>query len=185
MRNQGIIFGLVLVFFSVSVCFAQTLEKKYKRPVEIENQVRLTKSPTVAFWRSAIIPGLGQHYVGQKKKSYLIGSAELLLIAATAYEYERTSHYSDLVDHYLAELNAAPGNISVQNSYKSVYNKYNQHFERRNTLVWTNAIFWFLNAVDAYVQAHLFEFDRPLDFESKISLSEHQPDVICCLVIQF
>ena len=97
-----------------------------------------TKSPVGALWRSALIPGWGQWYTEHRWKSVLIAGTEIFFAGATLYEDAQISRSATSweVDH---------------------------HRSRRTTF-----FLWLIGTcvyslIDAYVDAHLYEFDRDLE----------------------
>lgn len=158
---------LIWLFVWTMPVFSQTTDVPETADHTVVEDPYQQKSPAVAFWRSALFPGLGQRYVEQKTKSYILAGTEVLLLSACLYEYERTDHYSDLLEQ------------STPADQAAIYDHYSQHYQRRNTLLWINGIFWFLNAADAYVQAHLYNFDTPLNFDVSFSQQNQDLSVIC------
>lgn len=116
------------------------------------------KSPATAFWRSILYPGLGQHYIDEHTKGYIFNGIQAALAVAIFYEHDRTNFYSDKVERV------------PQNDKQETYDTYQKHFNRRRNLIWMNVVFWLYNSADAYVNAHLLDFDRPVDLTSEIRL---------------
>ncbi len=87
-----------------------------------------TKSPTRAMVYSALLPGSGQFYNEQKIKSALVFSANAWAIW-NVYEKQKA--------------------FNLDNS--------TENLEARNGSVWLFALFYGMNILDAYVDAHLYE----------------------------
>ena len=96
------------------------------------------KSPTVAVLRSAFVPGWGQWYNGQKLKAALVLGVELGLVGEIVY-------------------------------YHRLVVKSSSDWEREFYEDWRSRFLWWLlaahivNMLDAYVDAHLWDFDTGPD----------------------
>ncbi len=100
------------------------------------------KSPVGAVVRSALIPGLGQWYNEQKLKAALVLGGELAL-AGNAVYYNQMAVKSRTDDE---------GEF-----YRNI----------RSRFIWWIAGVYFLNLLDAYVDAHLWDFDTGPDLSMK------------------
>jgi hypothetical protein len=110
------------------------------------------KSPTVATIKSVILPGWGQYYVESYYKSAIFLGAELTFVY---FLIDNHSKYSDAK----AEFEAAKAN--GEDSYlisRLELNMKTHHNNRDQTAFYMLGIH-VLSAIDAYVGAHLFEFD--------------------------
>ncbi|OQY29161.1 MAG: hypothetical protein B6244_04810 [Candidatus Cloacimonetes bacterium 4572_55] len=123
--------------------------------------VLMQKSPSTAFCRSILFPGLGQRYIQEKRKGILFTGIEIGLLGATLYEHNRTRHYDDQL-----------GRVS-NDQYNSIHKKYVDHYDRRQNLIWINVAFWLYNAADAYVYAHFIDFDKPLDLSMQHNAADN------------
>jgi hypothetical protein len=100
-----------------------------------------------ALLASAAYPGLGQLMNGAEKKAAVIGAAEAFLVARLVLEdrWTRNSlrryHETGDPDHF---------------------DEYSEHFDRRQTLIWWVIVAALYGIADAYVDAHLADFDEPL-----------------------
>lgn len=112
---------------------------------------RMRKSPTTAVLLSAVIPGAGQFYNESYWKIPIIGG----LVGYFGYEYFRNNNlYKDYRDDYAAsqtELNPN-GDLNLK-TLREFYR------DQRDDFVWYFLIVYVINMVDAYVDAHLFDFD--------------------------
>jgi TM2 domain-containing membrane protein YozV len=117
----------------------------------------MTKSPWGAVLRSAIFPGLGQFYNESYWKIPIVWGA----LGYLGYLWnDSNNNYKKYRDLFSANNN-------------QIYLNLREHYKDQRDL---NAVFigltYFLNLVDAYVDAHLFDFDVSEDFNSnKINLS--------------
>ncbi|MBN2030747.1 hypothetical protein JW824_10940 [bacterium] len=96
------------------------------------------KSPTGAVIRSALLPGLGQWYNGQKLKALVVLGGELAL-AGNAIYYNQ---------------------MAVQSV---TYDEGEFYRDLRGRFIWWFAGIYLLNLLDAYVDAYLWDFDTGPD----------------------
>lgn len=108
------------------------------------------KSPWLAVGMSAALPGLGQIYDHGYWKVPLIWG----LGAYWIYEWKQlNSKYHDYRGLYAASLLTSPGgNTSYLNNRDFYRNE-------RDKFAWFLGALYLLNMVDAYVGAHLYDFD--------------------------
>ena len=122
---------------------------KPKEPVV--KKFRMRKSPTTAVLLSAVLPGAGQFYNESYWKVPIIGG----LVGYFGYEYFRNNNlYKDYRDDYAAsqtEINPE-GDFTLK-TLREFYR------DQRDDFVWYFLIVYVINMVDAYVDAHLFDFD--------------------------
>ncbi len=122
---------------------------KPKDPVV--KKFRMRKSPTTAVLLSAVLPGAGQFYNESYWKVPIIGG----LVGYFGYEYFRNNNlYKDYRDDYAAsqtEINPE-GDFTLK-TLREFYR------DQRDDFVWYFLIVYVINMVDAYVDAHLFDFD--------------------------
>ncbi len=118
---------------------------------------RSHKSPTGALLRSMVVPGWGQFYNGSYIKAGIIGSLESFLIYQTVYYFRRTSRYEDLYTN------------DSTNARSSLYQQYDRYRDLRNQHIWFLGITVFFSMFDAYVDAHLknFNVDLTPDFDEQ------------------
>jgi hypothetical protein len=139
---------ILVVLFSVKGLEAQdsTLLRRHSH-----------KSPTGALLRSLVVPAWGQMYNGSYIKAGIIGSLESFLIYQTVYYFRRTSRYEDL---YTSDTTS---------SRYSLFLQYDRYRDLRNQHIWFLGITVFFSMFDAYVDAHLKNFDVDLtpDFDEQ------------------
>lgn len=111
----------------------------------------MAKSPTGAAIRSAIVPGLGQFY----NESYWKIPVVLGLTGFLAYGYFKESDsYATYRDLYAASITASnPSGELVWKNYREFYRG------RRDTYAWWFLVSYLLQIADAYIDAHLYDFD--------------------------
>lgn len=130
---------IVLIFAFQCFAFAQSNDTIQKPPFS---------SPTWVGFRSAIIPGWGQWYNQKKLKAAIVSATEVTL-ATSIYiqEKRRLKAYQDW-------------KRAQSESEKQYYSTLEQFYENdRNKLIWWSVGFLLLSVLDAYVDAHLAEFE--------------------------
>jgi hypothetical protein len=128
-----------------------TLSDSVESPRKKGKSFRMKKSPLAAVLLSAVVPGAGQLY----NQSYWKAPVIWALAGYFGYEYFRQNDkYREYRDLYSEsqQQNPPDGNLS----YKSLREFYR---DQRNDFVWYFAIVYVINLIDAYVDAHLFDFD--------------------------
>ena len=111
---------------------------------------RMKKSPWLAVGLSAVLPGAGQFY----NQSYWKVPILLGLTAYLGYQYyDNDKKYRDYRDRYSAtQTTENPGGDGNLKTLREFYRN------QRNDFVWYFAIVYVVNLVDAYIDAHLFDF---------------------------
>ena len=105
----------------------------------------IKKQPFKAAILSCFIPGGGQLYNGKFIKSGLVLAVEGGFIGLASYHHLEAEKYYDKYRVSLSEID---------------YNEYVKYYERRQSdFFWIGTII-FLSAIDAYVDAHLFDFEE-------------------------
>jgi hypothetical protein len=114
-------------------------------------------SPTGALLRSAAFPGWGQLYNKKYIKAAIIGVGESVLIYQTAWYWNKTSTYKDLY------INAEAGT----EARRDYFYQFDRYRDLRNQYIWFLGLTVFYSMFDAYVDAHLKNFDIDLtpDFD--------------------
>ncbi len=109
------------------------------------------KKPAKAAFMSLTLPGAGQYYNEKYTKGTIILLTQSFLIAATVYHHVETEKYYDKMQdaqkYHRPDLHA----IYV--------NKFVSHWNDRQSYIWWLTSVSFLSMLDAYVDAHLFNFD--------------------------
>lgn len=112
---------------------------------------RMKKSPTTAVLLSAVLPGAGQFY----NESYWKIPIVMGFVGYFGYEYFRNNNlYKDNRELYVNSQ--TPENPDGDQNYKTLREFYR---DQRDDFVWYFLIVYVINMVDAYVDAHLFDFD--------------------------
>jgi hypothetical protein len=147
---------LVLLLFSVRVP-AQDRPAQ-DRPVTDSSRERhsdsvfvMQKSPWGAVLRSAIIPGWGQLYNESYWKIPVVVGLTAFLVSGIVREHSRFADYRDL---YAATITTA-------NPYGDLrYKQYREFYrDNRDTYAWWLLVLYLVQAADAFVDAHLYDFN--------------------------
>ncbi len=104
----------------------------------------MSKKPMKAAALSFFIPGGGQFYNESYFKFGLIGVIEGGLIGLTLYHYFKGEDY---YDKFLA---------TEEDRY---YDKYTDYYYKQQNDLWWLGVTIFLSTLDAYVDAHLYDFE--------------------------
>jgi len=143
----------ILLLLLTTLCIAQQDSLQIKNETEADTTIDTTfimeKSPLGAVLRSAIIPGLGQIYNESYLKAPIIWSIEGLLVYGWIFSDER---YKD---------NQVLFNQTQIEDYRRIRNFYR---DQRDLFTIYISLVYLLNLVDAYVDAHLFDFTVKEDF---------------------
>ncbi len=105
------------------------------------------KSPSGALLRSLVVPGWGQLYNGKYLKALIYAGAQVSFAYAAYVQNDRYHHYRNLDDDYLAGF------------YK----------DDRNRMFWWILGVTLMSIGDAYVDAHLWNFDVSDDLSASIA----------------
>ena len=93
---------------------------------------------------SAAYPGLGQLLNGKESKAVIVSAVETFLIAGLIVEDRRARNSLRLYQ---------------QTNSDADYDDYSEHFDRRQTFVWWAVVAAIYGLADAYVDAHLSDFE--------------------------
>ena len=104
----------------------------------------MAKSPWFAVLQSAVVPGLGQIYNESYIKAPIIWGAAALLVYGWVYNDNKHSDYANL----------------YQQTQNELYRRYRDFYgDQRDLFTIYMGLVYLLNLVDAYVDAHLFDFN--------------------------
>jgi len=158
-------FKIIILFFLLSIFFCfwaeKTLSQARKDSTFFSPEENLkTKSPTKALLRSVAFPGWGQFYNEKYFKSALIFGVETTYIILAADQWRKTDF------HKKNFQNALP--YSTEQYYQ--FDLYKYHRDQRNLYLWVVTGIVFLSMFDAYVDAHLYNFDKIQMKDLEVSL---------------
>jgi len=124
-------------------------------PLKIDS-VGMSKSPWGALWRSFVLPGWGQLYVHSYWKApvFLIGSGSLVYF----YIWNNVK-YNKYQTEYDNAKNSGQITPELTNTLDSI-SRYKEYYrDNRDQCAFYFFGVYALAAIDAYVGAHLFDFD--------------------------
>jgi len=125
---------IVLIIFLFLILISLSAEEKI-----------IKKQPIKAAILSCFIPGGGQLYNGKYLKSGFVFAVEGSFIALATYHHLEAERYYDRYRVTGSGLD---------------YDEYVKYYERRQSdFFWIGTVI-FLSAIDAYVDAHLFDFEE-------------------------
>jgi hypothetical protein len=118
------------------------------------------KSPMGALIRSVAFPGWGQFYNRKYFKSLIVFGTETTFITLAAIEWRRRNEHKKNFQN-------------LPQNHPDKYWEFEQfrfYEDRRNLFLWITAGIVFLSMFDAYVDAHLYNFDKEKVPDFSISL---------------
>jgi hypothetical protein len=133
----------------------------------ISTDFKMQKSPTGAIWRSLVLPGWGQYYVESYWKAPIFTGAAAFMIYRIVYFHNNFMDYADRVDALKSELVRLkledPENPKIYEiEYRTLpveKNRREYYRDNRDMSGFYLLGVYALATVDAYVGAHLFDFD--------------------------
>ncbi len=154
----NIILLLIFTFFSNAFVYSQQDTIKIEKK---ESTMALTKSPSVAIYRSLILPGLGQLYVESYWKAPIVFAAAGTLIYIIIDNQIKFSDY----DKRLSNMDKTNTEYQLTKLYREYYR------DNRDMGALYLIGVYLLASVDAYVGAHLYDFQVDENLSYNIGLS--------------
>ena len=162
--KKHFIFLLIVMSIStlilVTQCLGQTKQDSTVTKVSEPDTLLKSKSPMSALLRSVAFPGWGQCYNHKYMKGVVVFGTETTFITLAAIEWSRANTHKK----------------NFQNPkypYSERYWEFEQfkfYEDRRNLFLWITAGVVFLSMFDAYIDAHLYNFDKENVRDLSISL---------------
>jgi hypothetical protein len=143
-----ILAALTIVFVINGQCIGQMQPDGAAAAISQPDTALEKKSPTGALLRSVAFPGWGQFYNRKYFKSAVVFGAETTFITLAVIEWGRMNKHKknfqnpDHPDRYWE------------------FEQFEFYEDQRNLYLWITAGIVFLSMFDAYVDAHLYNFDR-------------------------
>lgn len=129
------------------------------------------KNPTGALFRSVFVPGWGQFYNKKYIKAALIAGVEIYLMNEVYTHW----HKADLHKKHFTNASDDPVYRAEE------FARYEKELDRRGNASWFLAATIFFSMFDAYVDAHLSDFDqKDKAFEVYIGPG-HDDDIVAVL----
>jgi hypothetical protein len=142
-----ILFFFFLISFPV---YPQTTDSLDTNPILTDSGFVMEKSPMGAMLRSTVLPGWGQFYNEAYWKIPIVWGVSAWFIYLWNDRNDNYQFYKDLYNKSLSE--SSNGN----SQYKRARDFYR---DDRDLYAIYLGLTYFLNLIDAYVDAHLFDFD--------------------------
>ncbi len=139
---------LILLIFS-GVIFCQTEQNNNENVIRSDSSFVMSKSPWGAVLRSAVLPGWGQIYNESYWKTPIIAGITAYFIYGWI---DNNKLYIENKDLYNTAL---LNNSNLINGYKKRRDFYR---DQRDMFLFYIGLTYFLNMVDAYVDAQMFDF---------------------------
>jgi hypothetical protein len=137
--------------------FDYNSSNNYNMPLRYytDSLTTIKKSPTGAMILSAIIPGLGQFY----NQSYWKIPVIYGVAAFFTYEYKTNNDYYKIYSNkYEAVKGTDEKNAGTYKRWREIYR------DSRDSYIWYFSLLYIINILDAYVDAHLFDFSVDEDY---------------------
>lgn len=120
--------------------------------VEDDGGFQMSKSPMGAVLRSAIIPGWGQLYTESYWKVPVVVGVTGFLVYGWISEHNNYAVYRDEYES-IKDLDVPSSQITRTKQLREYYRN------RRDTYAWWFGVTYLLQIADAFVDAHLYDFD--------------------------
>ena len=151
---------LFILFFIPSFIFSQTASEKINKTNTLDqDSIKVKKHPpNRAMLFSLILPGAGQVYNRKIWKVPLVYAA----MGTTLYfAKENNKLYKEYHNAYLNKTDGKDSTLDAYPDYSEsqIYEIENYHRRYRDLNIILTALFYTLNGVDAYVDAHMMNFN--------------------------
>lgn len=144
-------FALIISLLLATQSLAAQVETDTTAATADTSAFVMGKSPLGAVIRSAILPGLGQFYNESYWKIPIVLGVSGFLVYGYATEHDTYAQYRDLYAASITETNPS-GDLRLK-QFREFYR------DRRDTYAWWFAVTYLLQIADAFVDAHLYDFD--------------------------
>lgn len=126
---------------------SDTLKVVLNEDQPVRHGVHMTKDPTWAALRSAVLPGWGQAYTDNWIKAIVFAGVDAGLVYGAYVQHDR----------YVSALDDSK-NTKTDDERETLERSANFYRDDRNKLLWYVAGVMILSSLDAYVEAHLYDF---------------------------
>lgn len=114
--------------------------------------------PTEALWRSGVLAGWGQFYNDEWFKGVLMLGAEMATVYGIVYHADQAAIEKRLAESYAGDSDQ--NELDNSNSQANEHLKnFNDHRVAYETHIWLTALVVVYSMLDAYVDAHLYDFE--------------------------
>jgi hypothetical protein len=129
----------------------RTLQMMGRREVEGTRLWQRRKSPKLAMYCNALLPGLGQVYNGRRIKTALMVAAASYYIGNIWLNQKNAQRYTATRDNLPPDGPGYKGSVSFYNGLISFYK------EQAKDYLWWSAAVWVIGILDAWIDAHLYD----------------------------
>ena len=140
--------AFLIVLIASSTTYGQVLDSSVRPDT---GKFHMQKSPWLALGLSAVVPGAGQVYLGQWYKVPFIAAGIGGCLAGAFVQNNRYMYTGDSVRHQLER-----GDTLTSLRYEQAREFYR---DDRDKFYIYAALFYLANLLDAYIAAHLYDFD--------------------------
>lgn len=127
--------------------------------VKMAHGVPLSKSPSGALIRSIAVPGWGQLYVDRPYKALVFFGVNVGMVYGAVFQHVQFLDYVDKADSVTPDDPDDPQSVEQARRLSEFYeDTANFYRDDRNRLIWWSAGVILLASLDAYVEAHLYDF---------------------------
>jgi len=169
-------FFSILFFFAIVLCIhAQQDVQTAKADTARTAEPHWVPNPTIAALLSAALPGAGQVY----SRNYL---HSVIFVAAESYCAWRVIDAAQRTE----ELWDKRSGIDTDSpEYAAARSEFEYSANERNTYLWFLAGAKFLDIADAYISAHLYDFDERMNAPVSIAIIPRRGGAEVCLNFHF
>lgn len=151
-----------MLLFAASI---QMTWSSHLPPTNSDSVFTMQRSPLGAMVRSAILPGFGQFYNNAYWKIPVILGLGGYLLYEWVDNHDTFAKYRDEYSRSITSIQPA-GDLNLK-LYREFYR------DQRDTFGWYFGILYFAQILDAFVDAHLFDFDVSPTTQGNVSISLH------------
>jgi hypothetical protein len=168
----------IVILASQNEILAQTNQDSIRMETSHADTSLKHKSPTGALFRSVAFPGWGQFYNAKYFKSLAVFGTETTFITLAAIEWRRRN------EHKRKFEDLPPDHPDKYWEFE----EFRFYEDRRNLFLWITAGIVFISMFDAYVDAHLYNFDKEKVPDLSISLipeSKEGKEINLLILVRF
>ncbi len=115
--------------------------------------------PTEALWRSGVLAGWGQFYNDEWFKGVLMLGAELATVYGIVYHADQAAIERRIAESYFNSASTQPDSEWNSRLGSEHLQNFEDHRVAYETHIWLTALVVVYSMLDAYVDAHLYDFE--------------------------
>ncbi len=139
---------LIIIFLAGNDLYSQNISEDSSRSSTSDSVFVMQKSPTGAILRSAVLPGWGQFYNESYWKIPVVWGSLGYLVYVWIHNNNLYNDYKDLYAETVSNNNASNTYLRIREFYR----------DQRDLFAVYIGLAYVLNVLDAYVDAHMFDF---------------------------